>query len=405
MSRSMKRPNGFFIALLAGTIFLLLAGSAFACGLLTHGEIVERAVWAFDSSGFPSYGQLVSAHRDALQAGSTFPDWGWQFGYRPESGIAHQYAFLEATADYIHQNYLPPWDEETEKLVVFLFGNTSHVVADISWHAQQGFDEGFLAVMGHQDFQGSFDDAHLIGDFGGDVLCSSEFDLSYMEPWYVPVDDLAIIYNDLGFVSVTPETLTWSMGLLFLATRAEKYGVWLLHDLWLRSSPFLEEQFQDYFIGGLDDMGIWTAWTWETIIDYLENGLPPKTGEGPPPTGIWEENMAQWINMGLAMLDAGLIEIETERTDRGVVFRSDVMMKHSSFSKGETLAPDEADRSLQITTDVQYSYLGSGLAVGDFNQDGFDDLAVGAPGYLGKHDRPAPQYPRRIIPPSNLITI
>jgi glycosylphosphatidylinositol phospholipase D len=41
---------------------------------------------------------------------------------------------------------LPVW-QDTEKLVAFLFGITSHMVADVSWHSL-GIEQGFLKTMG-----------------------------------------------------------------------------------------------------------------------------------------------------------------------------------------------------------------------------------------------------------------
>lgn len=37
--------------------------------------------------------------------------------------------------------------QATEKLVAFLFGIASHMVADVSWHSL-GIDQGFLKAMG-----------------------------------------------------------------------------------------------------------------------------------------------------------------------------------------------------------------------------------------------------------------
>lgn len=37
--------------------------------------------------------------------------------------------------------------QATEKLVAFLFGIASHMVADVSWHSL-GIDQGFLKTMG-----------------------------------------------------------------------------------------------------------------------------------------------------------------------------------------------------------------------------------------------------------------
>lgn len=37
--------------------------------------------------------------------------------------------------------------QDTQKLVAFLFGITSHMVADVSWHSL-GIEQGFLRTMG-----------------------------------------------------------------------------------------------------------------------------------------------------------------------------------------------------------------------------------------------------------------
>ena len=59
--------------------------------------------------------------------------------------------------DYVNAKYPPPWDEDTEKLVAFLFGIISHQVtlvasmcqvADISWHSLSSLSDGFLEVLG-----------------------------------------------------------------------------------------------------------------------------------------------------------------------------------------------------------------------------------------------------------------
>lgn len=39
-----------------------------------------------------------------------------------------------------------------------------------------------------------------------------------------------------------------------------------------KTSPFLVDQYQDYFLGGVNDMAGWTTRLWNQTIVMLENG-------------------------------------------------------------------------------------------------------------------------------------
>lgn len=45
-----------------------------------------------------------------------------------------------------------------------------------------------------------------------------------------------------------------------------------LYPTYSRSSPFLVEQFQEYFLGGLDDMAFWSTNIYSLTSFMLENG-------------------------------------------------------------------------------------------------------------------------------------
>jgi glycosylphosphatidylinositol phospholipase D len=365
----------FFILFIL--IFCPMAASP--CGMATHGEVSQRAMWSFDAQD-SDYNQYIATHQDALQAGSVFPDWGYSFGYGNESEEAHWDPFIKHAADYIHRNYPKPWDEETEKLAVFLLGIMSHSTADNSWHALSGMSEGFINAMGYQDFNGSYGDAHSLADFGGDVMCSYEFDLSWISPvWYVPVQDMANVYNEMGYDSVTPDVLIEYSAVLFMAIQAERLA-WYLYPQSAIASPFLAEQFQDYFIGGLDEMAIWSSWRWHDVIDWMENGESlslQKTSYG-----ILSESKNPFIDQLLLNLD----DIIIEETERGAIFRINPAAYSSSGKTISSPGPSQTwplttKRSITYTSSIPYTYLGTSLASGDFNNDKVDDLVIGAPGY------------------------
>ena len=142
--------------------------------------------------------------------------------FHAESEDTHWGEYVKVAFDYVNTAYPPPWDEETEKLVAFLFGIISHQVlvkcssqltlfkvADINWHSLQGLHDGFLEVLGdiaHDvyltfpagkvSFHGSFGTAHDYGDVADDMIGVFEWNVtSYATEWYVPVQDLVEIYQ------------------------------------------------------------------------------------------------------------------------------------------------------------------------------------------------------------------
>ncbi|XP_034519396.1 phosphatidylinositol-glycan-specific phospholipase D isoform X2 [Ailuropoda melanoleuca] len=249
------------------------------CGISTHIEIGHRALeFLHLQDGRVNYKELLLEHQDAYQAGTVFPDAFYpsiceRGQFHDVSESTHWAPFLNASVHYIRENYPLPWEKGTEKLVAFLFGITSHMVADVSWHSL-GIEQGFLRTMGAVDFHDSYSKAHSAGDFGGDVLSQFEFNFNYLaRRWYVPIEDLLEIYKKLyGREVITKNAIVDCSYLQFMEMYGEMLAVSKLYPAYSRKSPFLVEQFQEYFLGGLDDMAFWSTNIYRLTSYMLENG-------------------------------------------------------------------------------------------------------------------------------------
>ncbi|XP_078541840.1 phosphatidylinositol-glycan-specific phospholipase D [Lissotriton helveticus] len=398
----------FFLTLICNLIVL----SDF-CGISTHLEIAHRALQLYtrlDSS--VNYKQLILKHQDAYQAGSVYPDAFYpsvckEGRYHDVSEDTHWAPFLTTSISYIRSNYPQPWKEDTEKLVAFLFGIASHMVADVSWHSL-GIEQGFLTTMGSIDFRGSYAEAHSVGDFGADVLSQYELDLNYLQDhWYVPVTDLMNIYQELyGRRAITEGAIIDCTYLLFIEMKAEMIGASKLFPTYAKKSPFLVDRFHDYFLGGLDDMAFWTTQIYQLTSHMLENGTSgcyiPENPVFIQCTG--EERNSHIVkahrNGNHRAASSSLMEkmgADIISTEKGVQFRMNSWAKNSVSLVGKAVNALNMKSIVEYAIDQHpnhitkptasyyvtspYSRLGWAMVSADLNKDGYEDLLVGAPGY------------------------
>ena len=57
-----------------------------------------------------------------------FPRLCYNGDFHDKSEDTHWGEYVKVAFDYVNSTYPPPWDEDTEKLVAFLFGIISHQV-------------------------------------------------------------------------------------------------------------------------------------------------------------------------------------------------------------------------------------------------------------------------------------
>uniref|UniRef100_A0A8C0W7D0 Phosphatidylinositol-glycan-specific phospholipase D n=1 Tax=Castor canadensis TaxID=51338 RepID=A0A8C0W7D0_CASCN len=384
-----------------------------SCGLSTHVEIGHRALeFLHLQDGRVNYKELLLEHQDAYQAGTVFPD-----SFYPDickggkfhdvSERTHWTPFLNASIHYVRENYPLPWEKDTEKLVAFLFGITSHMVADVSWHSL-GIEQGFLKTMGAIDFHGSYSEAHSAGDFGGDVVSQFEFNFNYLaRHWYVPIKDLLGIYEKLyGRNVINKNVIVDCTHLQFLEMYGEMLAVSKLYSTYSTKSPFLVEQFQEYFLGGLDDMAFWSTNIYRLTSFMLENGTsdcvlpenPLFIRCGGQQNNSLSSSKVQKndFHRNLTVPISKNIGKNINYTERGVFFSVDswtpdsisfmyqalernirTMFSGSSRESRKHVSSPSASYFLS----VPYARLGWAMVSADLNQDGHNDLVVGAPGY------------------------
>ncbi|XP_017657154.1 phosphatidylinositol-glycan-specific phospholipase D isoform X2 [Nannospalax galili] len=389
----------------------VLCSRSSSCGLSTHIEIGHRALEFLRlQDGRVNYKELLLEHQDAYQAGTVFPDAfypgickGGKF--HDVSERTHWTPFLNASIHYIRENYPLPWEKDTEKLVAFLFGITSHMVADVSWHSL-GIEQGFLRTMGAIDFHGSYSEAHSAGDFGGDVLSQFEFNFNYLaHRWYVPIKDLLGIYDQLyGQKVITKNVIVDCTYLQFLEMHGEMVAVSKLYSTYSMKSPFLVEQFQEYFLGGLDDMAFWSSNIYRLTGFMLENGtsecdLPENplfilcgghrnhSLSSKVQKSDFHRNLTVPINKDIRKnmnyTERGVFYSTGSWTPESMTFMYQTLERNlrTMLTGSQTSLKHISSPSASYFLSVPYSRLGWAMVSADLNQDGHSDLVVGAPGY------------------------
>eukprot|EP00898_Chlorokybus_atmophyticus_P002989 jgi/Chlat1/3691/Chrsp246S03835 len=277
---------------LLSLLLTMLPTGVSSCGMVAHNLMAERALqWGPTD---PSYRRLLLDNLDALHGGAPFPDYGFTCGHDHDAGeVAHWPPFHAAAAQYVRATKgPPPWAEEdvkTRRLVAFLFGVVAHYIADMNWHGtgRMEWGQGFLRTLGAQNYNcgGNLCPiAHTAGDTGGDTVAAWQGDLGFLRPWqiFVPVEDMSRIYNwnpRLVNRTVAPHTLAECRQLFAVLTWGiQQFGAYLF-PVEVTPAPFLAEQFFGYWLGGVDDIAVWTAAVWDRYVEWMEKGPPD-----PPPS-------------------------------------------------------------------------------------------------------------------------
>ncbi|KAK5577863.1 hypothetical protein RB653_002811 [Dictyostelium firmibasis] len=258
--------------LFVSILFLYTISNVKGCGMTTHNTVARRAFNFSSFDGFEQYQKYISENFDVFDAGAAFPDFGYDCGgLANESEAAHWPPFLRAATKYLLETYTQPWSLDGIRLAVFLLGVTSHQIADISWHSIGGIQQGLIRAMAGQDFNGTYEIAHSNADEGGEFELAYNYDLSWLsDKWYVPITDIKNIFHSMNYTRVDDENLLRCNAILYAGAMGVKMGGRFFYPEIAKKSPFLVDHYQDYFIGGLDDMSIWTSYCWPVLMGWMD---------------------------------------------------------------------------------------------------------------------------------------
>lgn len=436
------------------------------CGSANENDVAARA---------SLYNHVLQKYPDVAISGSDFPDFLYIFhdSRHDRAEEAHWPPWQKAAVEYIRaipqfQNAteIADLDEDTAKLVAFVFGVSIHFAADEFWEGltdQIGRGQGFTAFVG----QFNLGDDGMGNDDEGTSNMATDFFMPYfvgkgdVNPWerYFPLKHVVGIYGVLN-ETVDLSDLEESRVIFDLGLWAENtFGSLLSHaysELYAHV-PVVAERVIEMPVGGLDDMAFWASNVWQRIACWLDQGPP----ENPPPRrrrrrqrrqmrdddtrtaddgesdilqATFIHSMTPFIKYAEALrsvknpllqfldhrdpskgmrFDDATCNAENDRdlcdayveifkTTAEAMFRSQRMRQevvpsltawwNTIETTSSTIAHDD-DSAKDVSSTKKtaapsqtmqgrrpLSYLGRSLTVGDFDGDGIEDIAIGAPG-------------------------
>ncbi|KAF3911779.1 hypothetical protein AA313_de0206789 [Arthrobotrys entomopaga] len=293
-----------------------LTGQSNACGVLTHNEVLRRARSLYsiapspsdDSSPFHLHHAYInevlsqSYTRSAAQAGAFFPDWGYGcFSNDVAAEAAHWPPFIVASIRHFKKTYGPLYilnnskdepifvkntlwpngtfmsaEDQThkDKLLTFIFSTALHASSDATWHSLKMYN-GFIRMIAGVDFAASYSDAHTLTDTGGDIILAHRMDgipdsKSWVEKtWWIPTSDIIQIYENMGILTVNRFTFSFCVARGLAAMQALVSAGGAMYDTYAEKSPAMIEFFDEYYLGGLDEMTGTAVWCWRNLTEWM----------------------------------------------------------------------------------------------------------------------------------------
>ncbi|KAG2189656.1 hypothetical protein INT46_004795, partial [Mucor plumbeus] len=264
-------------------ILLLFISKLNACGIAVHNEVTYRSLENFvpKSPLHQTYKNDLLESASYTQAGSFFPDWGYQcLGNNQQSEDAHWPTFIKTAVNYIRETYPASQfhtNTHVKGLISFIFAIMSHGMADVKWHSLSGLQDYFIVAMAKSDFHGNTEESHIAADAGAEFTLRHSSKLSYLnETWKVPVDDIVEIYKRLyaptGQRIPLASHIQYCMATAFAASKIDVEFGQFMFGYYGSKSPFLTEELYDYYRGGIEDMSGSVADCYPELVNAFENG-------------------------------------------------------------------------------------------------------------------------------------
>ncbi|MAE69731.1 MAG: hypothetical protein CME06_04585 [Gemmatimonadetes bacterium] len=282
-------------------LLFLSTTPTFGAGGSTHFQIADRSRSYVDRASYPDLHRLIRRDYPKIyRHASYFPDWGYAVPGAGDFGEeAHWPPFQYAAMDHLIDHYPEPWSEHAEKLFTFIAGLTCHGEADDAWHFG---DTAFLRVATDEDQP--IDGAWRTDiEVGCDMFVQVEKRWWFLEHanWWVPVDDLLLIYADLGHTEVAAEQIELGVSLLHTAIALEDMFAWSLYLPFKLRLPWSNANYLDWWDGGVRNDAELSALRMQELWDYKAGD--PSSSEPRTDTGtMWRHPRAR-----LPMLAAELV--------------------------------------------------------------------------------------------------
>ncbi|KAF9185256.1 ferrochelatase hem15 [Haplosporangium sp. Z 11] len=336
--------------------------------------------------------------------------------------------FVEAMADIVkaHLKETAPEKSSPISKQFSIRCPGSHSLSDLSWHSLRGLQAGFIRAQAATGFAGDYQISHALADDGGDFVLSHMRKLDHLiTEWQVPVRDVIEIYKLRNFTISEPELvqcLVKGYGEAQAKSRLDPP----LFNSYATQSPFVTEQIEEYPMGGFYDMTDWTLQCWNGLAGYLSQTPSARLTSPENPFNLCDElmedktrkptstvqsarfkkrssmdtyphshqqmyrRMDEITQPGLDDLEKAGMTVHTS-TDplTGLVNFSiqkrtqtdppaGVTKRNDFFAASTTCNPlTGPSRTLHLSE--PYSSLGHALALGDFDDDGVQELVISAP--------------------------
>ena len=267
------------ILVAATTLGLTMPGKA--AGLITHAEIVDRAIELLDEQAYPDLVDMLKEYRGVVSYGSMFSDWAFTKFDANLAEVAHDtcgspycstHGFRDTLAAYLVPAFRNPQSEADRKAIAFLFGLISHQETDNPWHfPQSGSPLGFESEISQPNTK-----LGPVFEFETELFVARNLHGFVNKPeFWFPADALLAAYRDADKDDISVDDLNVGKDLQAIQYYAEMFAAYINppEHWWTADLPFIDF-LETYPFGGLNDGAGHTADAWQQTWDWLSTYTP-----------------------------------------------------------------------------------------------------------------------------------